>query len=225
MLIDIWADATHPLELDLLVLDGVSLMCLSACVEPLRAANRIIGHTAYTWRLLSASGQAVTTSSNITLQVDGRFTPGEVRNALWIVAAFGVLEQASPALLANVGRVARRGVPLWGVESGGWVMALAGLLNGRRATVHWEDLEAFQTRFPDTDVRSDRVVIDGEYATAGGASPMLDLTLELIRKRQGLAVSIEVASIFIYDQSKASDDPQPRLTLGLIEQHDARVSQ
>jgi AraC family transcriptional regulator, glycine betaine-responsive activator len=224
MLADIWTVDANPLELDLLVLDGVSLMCLSACVEPLRAANRIIGHTAYTWRLLSPGGQAVITSSGITLKVDGRFTPDDVRNALWIVAAFGVPEQASPALLAKVGQVARRGVPLWGVESGGWVMALAGLLNGHRATVHWEDLEAFQARFPAVDVRSDRVVIDGPYVTAGGASPMLDLTLELIRTRQGLAVSIEVASIFIYDQSKASGDPQPRLTLGRVEQRDARVS-
>src|SRR3546814_7536953 len=61
----------------------------------------------------------------------------------------------------------------------------SGLLNGCRATTHWEDLEEFAARFPDVDVRPDRFVIDGPRFTTGGASPAFELMLNLIRARQG----------------------------------------
>lgn len=76
--------------------------------------------------------------------------------------------------LAALRRVARRGIAIGGVESGSLVLAMAGLLNGRRATTRWEDLEEFAARFPEIDVRSDRYVIDGARFTTGGASPALE---------------------------------------------------
>ena len=220
-----WSSEGHPLRVDLLVLDDTSLMCLSACIEPLRAANRVTGETAYDWRLLSVTGAPIRTSSGIVVQVDARFEPEAVREAFWVVASFNALQHAGRALCADLRRVNRRGLPIWGVESGGWLLAAAGVLDGREATVHWEDLEDFAARFPNIKVKADRFVTDGRYATAGGASPMLDLNLELIQRRQGVTVSLEVASIFVYDQVRASDDPQPRLTLGLVAARDPRVTQ
>ena len=120
--------------------------------------------------------------------------------------------------------MARRGVPLGGVEAGAWALALAGLLSGRRATTHWEDLEEFAARFPDIDVRPDRFVVDGPRFTTGGASPALDMMLNLIRARQGYALALDVASIFIYDQSRAAEDPQPMVSLGRLGWHEPRVS-
>lgn len=58
-----------------------------------------------------------------------------------------------------------------GFEAGAWVLGLAGMLDGRAATTHWEDLEDFAARFPLADVRPDRWVIDGPVFTAGGAMP------------------------------------------------------
>ena len=221
----VWTPDHETLHVDLLVLDNVSLMCLSACIEPLRAANRVTGEAAYRWRMLSVTGAPVRTSSGLRVQVDARFEPEAVTDMLWVVAAFNALEQAERALCAGLRRVNRRGLPIWGVESGGWLLAKAGVLDGHAATVHWEDLEDYATRFPRITVKADRFVIDGRYASAGGASPMLDLTLELIRRRQGASVSLEVASIFVYDQVRAQDDPQRRLTLGLVAARDARVTQ
>ena len=221
----VWIPIRQSLEIDLLVLDNVSLMCLSACIEPLRAANRVTGKTVYDWRLLSVTGAPIRTSSGVVVQVDARFEPGAVREAFWLVASFNALEQAGHALCADLRRLNRRGIPIWGVESGGWVLAAAGVLDGHKATVHWEDLESFAARFPGIKVKADRFVIDGRYATAGGASPMLDLNLELVRRRQGVAVSLEVASIFVYDQVRPSDHPQPRLTLGLVAARAPRLTQ
>ena len=112
-----------------------------------------------------------------------------------------------------------------GVEAGTWLVGRAGLLEGRAATTHWEDLEDFTAAFPGADVRPDRYVIDGPVFTTGGASPTFDLMLHLIRTRLGMAAALDVASVFIYDQSRAATDAQPLVSLGRLDGYDPRLAQ
>ncbi len=221
---ELFAPSVDRLDLDILALPDLSLLCLASTLEPLRAANRVAGRTLYGWRLLSPDGAAVSTSSGLPIPVEGKFNSESVRDALIVVASFNVFRHSTPALLAGLRRAVRRGGPLGGVEAGAWVLALAGLLDGRRATTHWEDLEEFAGRFPNIDVRRDRFVVDGPRFTTGGASPALDMMLNLIRARQGYALALDVASIFIYDQSRAAEDPQPMVSLGRLGWHEPRVS-
>jgi transcriptional regulator GlxA family with amidase domain len=119
---------------------------------------------------------------------------------------------------------ARRRLPLGGVESGAFVLAMAGVLAGRRATTHWEDLPAFSERFPDIQVSPSRYVVDGDRFTSGGASPTLDMMLDLIRLRQGYALALSVASIFIYERAHTAEDPQPSLSLGRLDWYEPRLA-
>ena len=84
-----------------------------------------------------------------------------------------------------------------GIDAGAWVLARAGLLNGHRATVHWEDLEDFAAAHPQIDVLPSRFVIDRNRFSAGGAAPATDLMLHLIRARHGAALALQVAASFI----------------------------
>jgi len=220
----IFAPASEPLDIDFLVLPDVSLLSLASTIEPLRAANRAAGRVLFRRRLLSPDGKAVTTSGGMPIPVEAPFVPDDARDALVVVAAFNVPTHARPPLLAALRRVARRGVAIGGVESGSLVLAMAGLLNGRRATTHWEDLEEFAARFPEIDVRSDRYVIDGMRFTTGGASPALDMMLHLIRTRHGHALALDVASFFIYDELRAAGDPQPTVSLGQLGWSEPRVA-
>jgi len=61
--------------------------------------------------------------------------------------------------------------------------------------------------------------------TSGGASPTFDLMLHLIRTRLGMAVALDVASVFIYDQTRAATDAQPLVSLGRLDGYDARLAQ
>ncbi len=220
----IFSPASEPLDVDFLVLPDVSLLSLASTIEPLRAANRAAGRVLYRRRLLSPDGKPVTTSGGLPVPVEAPFDPDDVRGALIVVAAFNIPTHAQPRLLAALRRVARRGIPIGGVELGSLVLAMAGLLNGRRATTHWEDLEDFAARFPEIDVRADRYVIDGERFTTGGASPALDMMLHMIRARQGHALALDVASIFIYDELRAAGDPQPMVSLGRLGWDEPRVA-
>ena len=212
------------LELTLLVLPGSSLLSVASTLDPLRAANRVTGRELYRWRLVSPDGLPPQTTCGLALPVAGGFEPDQVADGLIVIAGFEALEQATPKLLAGVRRAAQRGKAIGGVEAGSWILGLAGLLQSRRATTHWEDLEDFAARFPETEVRPDRYVIDGPCFTSGGASPSFDMMLHLIRARQGYGVALDTASVFIYDETHASTDVQPLVSLGRLDGHEPRVA-
>ncbi len=205
----------EPLVVDLLVVDGFSLMSLAATMEPLRAANRVSGRALYDWRLLSPDGRPVLSSSGIPLPVAGVLDPEPARDALIVVAAFEAQKRAAD-LAARLRAVARAGVPIGGIESGSWILAKAGLLDGHRATAHWEEVDEFAAAFPAVEVVADRFVIDRGRFTAGGATPALDMMLHLIRVQHGMTIALNVASIFIYDQEHLPADRQSIVQVGRL---------
>lgn len=220
----LFSPSPDALDITLLVFPEVSLLSFAATLEPLRAANRAGGQEHYTWRLVSSDGNPVVTSSGLPLPVQGQFDPSISTDALIVLAAFNVAQHTSPRLLAGLRKMAQRGVAIGGVESGSWVLAKAGLLDGRRATTHWEDLDDFAATHPAIDVCPDRFVVDGNRFTTGGASPALDMILHLVRARQGYPLALEVASIFIYEEVRTGGDPQPVVSLGKLDWNEPRVS-
>ncbi|MCV3238384.1 GlxA family transcriptional regulator [Mesorhizobium sp. ZC-5] len=214
-----------PLKVTLLILSGSSLMCVASAVDPLRAANRVAGETMFDWKIVTVDGQPAVTTSGLPIAASGPFETGEKTDVLVLVGGFGTRDQVSHGLVSGVRRVARAARACGGVEAGTWLLGRAGLLEGRTATTHWEDMEDFAAAFPGADVRPDRYVIDGPVFTAGGASPTFDLMLHLIRTRLGMAVALDVASVFIYDQAKAATDAQPLVSLGRLDGYDPRLAQ
>ncbi|MEW9805534.1 GlxA family transcriptional regulator [Mesorhizobium sp. ZMM04-5] len=213
------------LDVTVLVFSGSSIMCVASAIDPLRAANRIAGETLFDFRLVSVGGEPAVTTCGLPVAVSGKFDPARPTDVIVVVAGFGTQGYATAGFLQGLRRAARSARAVGGVEAGTWLVARAGLLAGRAATTHWEDMEDFSAAFPDTDVRPDRYVIDGPVFTCGGASPTFDLMLHLIRSRLGMAVALDVASVFIYDQSRAATDAQPLVSLGRLDGYDPRLAQ
>lgn len=221
----IFSPERTPLRLTFLVFSGSSIMCVASAIDPLRAANRVAAQTMFEWRIVSVDGKPPVTTSGLPIAVEGRFDPSQKTDVLVVVGGFGTRLQSTPALLAGLRRAARSARACGGVEAGTWLIGRAGLLEGRAATTHWEDMEDFATAFPGADVRPDRYIIDGPVFTTGGASPTFDLMLHLIRTRLGMAAALDVASVFIYDQAHASSDAQPLVSLGRLDGYDPRLAQ
>ena len=216
---------TRPLKLTFLIFTGSSIMCLASAIDPLRAANRIAGTRLFDWSIVSADGGAPVTTAGLPVAVEGRFDPAANADVVVVIGGFGARFQASSTLVSALRRAAGAARAIGGVEAGTWLLGRAGLLEGRAATTHWEDLEDFAVALPECDVRPDRYVIDGPIFTAGGASPVFDLMLHLIRTRLGMAVALDVASVFIYDQARAATDAQPLVSLGRLDGYDPRLAQ
>ncbi|MGW7261877.1 GlxA family transcriptional regulator [Streptomyces sp. NPDC054842] len=102
----------------------------------------------------------------------------------------GVLTPELAAALAHV----RPGTRLVSICTGGYVLAAAGLLDGRPATTHWASAEHFQRLFPKVKVDADVLFIDdGDILTSAGVAAGIDLCIHLVRRDHGTAVANEVA--------------------------------
>ncbi|WP_079210520.1 GlxA family transcriptional regulator [Brucella pituitosa] len=219
----IFEPSDEQLSVTLLVLPDCSLMSLAATLDPMRGANRVTGRSLYSWRVVSPDGSDPITSSGLKVGVNGKFEATQ-QDIMIVVSAFHALEHATPKLLAQLRQAAKQSQLVIGVEAGSWVLAKAGLLNGRKATTHWEDLEAFSQRFPDVEMQSDRWVRDGTFLTTGGAAPALDMMLALIRARHGYSIALDVASLYVYDEVRQASDAQPLVSLGRLLNREPRLA-
>jgi transcriptional regulator GlxA family with amidase domain len=214
-----------PLKVDILVLPGSSMMTLACAGDPLRAANRVCGRKVFDWRYLSLDGSDPVTSAGTPWPVSGRFDAAEERDVFAVAAAFRTAEIRGSNILSAIAMATRRAGITIGIESGAWLLARAGLLNGRRATTHWEDFEDFAAAFPAVDLLPDRSVTDGRFVTTAGASPTFDMMIDLIRRTAGVAAAIDVASVFVYEASRGASDVQSPVSFAPAAGHDPRVVQ
>jgi transcriptional regulator GlxA family with amidase domain len=122
---------------------------------------------------------------------------------LLVMPSYGHADLSSPETIRRLRGAARRFGLVAGLDTGSWLMARAGLLDGYRATSHWDVLSSLEEGFPEVDTVTDRFVIDRDRASCGGATATLDLMLELIGRRHGTALSLDVAALFLYGDGAA----------------------
>ena len=196
----LFAPARGSLTLAVLVLPHSSILEVASALDPLRAANRHLGHEGFRWRVVSPDGGPVPLTCGIELPSTGALAAAEGADALIVIAGYRLAEVATRPLIREVGRIAPRFALVGGIDAGPWVLARAGLLDGHRATVHWEDLEDLAAAHPAIEVVPDRYVIDRARVTVGGAAPAADLMLHLIARRHGAPVARAVAAGFLSTQ-------------------------
>jgi transcriptional regulator GlxA family with amidase domain len=205
----IFAASQQPLTLALLVLPQSSILEVASTLDPLRAANRHLGSDSYRWRVVSPDGRAVPLTCGIELPSNGPLSAAEGSDALIVIAGFQQWQGATQPLIRSLARMAPRFAAVGGIDAGAWVLARAGLLNGYKATVHWEDHEDFAAAHPGVDVQPSRFILDRNRFTAGGAAPAADLMLHLIKARHGPALALQVAASFI---TTARDGHEPQIS-------------
>ena len=104
--------------------------------------------------------------------------------------------------------LARAGTAVGGISLGAYALAQAGLLDGRRCTLHWESLAAFGEQFPRTRTTTDIFVIDGDRYTCSGGTAALDMMLQLITTRAGRALANGVSEQFIHPRIRDAQERQ-----------------
>ncbi len=197
-----------PEHIGFLLLEKFSSLCLANALEPLRAANLIAGRPLYSWTLYSQGGNDVPSSSGLTTGPTEKLPDASETDTLFVVSSYDYKRQISKPLLRDLTQLSRRVRILGGLDTGSFVLAEAGLLDGYQATVHWQELAIFEESFHDVATVTDRFVIDRNRITAGGATTTLDLMLHLIAERHGEALRLDVAALFIYDGTHLAEEPQ-----------------
>lgn len=169
--------------------DGFQVMGLAA-LSAFEFANQELGEQAYKLTVMSENGGTVRSSLNIGIQT-GKLE--EYPDTLMIVGEL-VPHAPSPALRKYIVNAATECRRVAGVCTGAFLLAEAGLLNGRLATTHWAHARDLQRKFPQIHVDEDRIFVhDGNIWTSAGMSAAIDLTLALIEDDHGAALSKSIA--------------------------------
>ena len=191
-----------------LLLPQFSMLAFSAAVEPLRAATRLSGQHLYDWKILTTDGRPIHSSSRMQLLPDASLAAGGRLDFLIVVAGLEIQRLRDPAVTAALRRRARSGCRLGALSTGSYLLAWAGLLQGYRCTVHWENLDAFREDFPDLDVTGELFEVDGPRLTCSGGTASMDMILSLIGEDHGRDLAAQVAEQFIHERIRDTHDHQ-----------------
>lgn len=184
------------------------MMAFAAAIEPLRAANRLAGARLFGWRLISRDGDPVRASNGIDIAVGGSIRDTVALDLLLVCAGTPGAGARDKPLLQWLRALARSGASVGGISLGAYALAHAGLLDGRRCALHWENLSAFAEAFPRVRTTTDIFVIDGNRCTCSGGTAALDMMLQLITAREGRALANDVSEQFIHPRIRGTQDRQ-----------------
>lgn len=189
----------NPIRVDLLLFNQFSNHCLANCLEPMRAANNLTGRVLYEWKFFTPDGHPVTSSSGLPVMPDATIGHDQCGDLLYVLSSYNHMNHNNSATQKLLNDAARRSGVVVGLDTGAYLMAGAGLLAGRKATVHWDVLDAFSESFLDVDVRRERFIIDGNRASCAGAMAAFDMALEFMARQHGEAIKLDVANLFMHD--------------------------
>ncbi|TDL83633.1 GlxA family transcriptional regulator [Palleronia sediminis] len=205
-----------PQHVTFLLLERFTLLSFACALECLRLANRSAGRTLYTWSVTGDGGDRIACSAGMSFALDDDLaeTP---RDALILVCGgLDVAAAGSKRVLNWLRREARRGATVGGLCTAAHTLARAGLLDGRRAAIHWENHDGFTEDFPEIELTKSIYAIDGPRMTAAGGTSSIDMMLKLIARAHGEDLANAVADQLIYSTIRSAEDNQRLSTLTRI---------
>lgn len=173
----------------------VLLMDVTGPAQVFGSANKLLGYQAYRIDLLTRDGDDVRTDTGLTLRADGALDRSRYFDDLVIPGGPGVDRLLDDATIAGfLVPLAGKAQRVVSVCSGSLLTAAAGLLDGRRATTHWERSDLVHKRFAEVDWHLDRIFTrDGRFYCSAGVTAGIDLALSLLEADQGRDTALAVA--------------------------------
>lgn len=202
------SESTQTTRIGFLLVDDFGMLGFASALDALRYANALSGRRLYRWQIYSRNGAPVCSSAGVRIEVDGTVADAGGCELVLLVAGVGAERFRDDALFDGLRRLPRRVAILGGVSLGSYLLARAGLLNGYRCTVHWENLSSFREEFPRLEVSAEVFEIDRDRVTCSGGTAALDLMLQFIGSRHGRALAGQVADACILDRIRSRGDPQ-----------------
>lgn len=205
--------ASEPERFGFLLLPSFSMLAFLSAIEPLRVANRFGGRQLYSWHVFSRDGAPVTASNGMSILADSSISQaGRLPNFL-VCSSFDPERYADRDILTSLRRLDRQGTRLGAVDTGAHILARAGLLDGYRATTHWENAAAFAERFPAVEVSEELFEVDRNRISCSGGTAALDMMLHLIAATHGQDLAVSVSEMLLHARMRSPDD-HFRMTLG-----------
>ncbi|WP_109483080.1 GlxA family transcriptional regulator [Paraburkholderia sp. C35] len=192
-----------------LTLPSFSMIAFTSAVEVLRMANYVSRAQHYRWSVITPDGVPVRASNGLTVKPTRTLEEAGMPDVLIVCGGTQIRNAVDTNVKTLLADAASQGVPLGGICTGAYALMAAGLLDGYRCSVHWEDLSALHKEYPHVHFADELFVIDRDRLTCTGGTAPLDLMLDLVGSRFGQNVAAQVSEQFILERIRSSSDPQP----------------
>lgn len=203
------ADSSPPLtHFGFLTLRHFSMIAFTNAIEPLRMANYLARESIYRWSVYSVDGEPVEASNGLTVAPTARLENSDLPQILLVCGGIDVPAAVDDALIGLLEPLAGARLILGSLCTGAYALARAGLLDGYRCAIHWENLWELRERFPRIVFTPDLFVIDRDRCTCTGGIAPLDLILHLITPRIGRTLAAGISEQFILERIRDSKERQ-----------------
>ena len=142
------------------------------------------------------------------MTIDGSLADATDANILMVCGGYSVKKYCNKLLTDGLRKIAKRKIPIGGIDTGTYALAVAGLLDGYRCTIHWENLSSLREEFPRLEITSSLFVIDRDRYTCSGGISSIDLMLNLIASIHGHQLVQEISEQFTCDRVRTEKDAQ-----------------
>lgn len=220
------------IDIRIWVYDGVLASGIAGPIDVFHAANHLGAQNAarragpparFTWRVESLDGQPVKAASGQAIAVDGRIETRGRPNAVLLAApfvsdidAFLDRRERLNALSAAIRRRRKSGTVLAAYCTGNYLLAEAGVLDGRLATTHWSKAVDFAQRYPAVALRAQEVLISQDgIVSSGSVTSYLNLAVRLVETFAGSALAAKTAKTLLIDMNRIDQASYA----SLIDQH------
>ncbi|MGI5270284.1 GlxA family transcriptional regulator [Nonomuraea sp. CA-218870] len=193
------APAAGPHRVVVIVDENSNPFELGCATEVFGLRRPELGRDLYDFRLCSPEPRTLMRDGFFTVTGVAGLEAAETADTLIVPNRPDVEVPRRTAVLDAVRRAHARGARLVGFCSGAFTLAESGVLDGRRATAHWQWADAFRARFPSVRLETDVLFVDdGDILTAAGSAAALDLGLHLVRRDHGAEVANAVSRRLVF---------------------------
>lgn len=199
-----------PQTVGILPIEGFPLLSYASVVEPLRFANLLSGQRLYTVITLSPDGSNVASTGPAIASVDHAMADAPALDSLFVIAGGRPEDFDDRKTLSWIAKIARSKTRIGGVSGGPVILAKAGVLAGRRMTVHWEHAPALMESHPDLLLERTLFTIDRNTLTCGGSAAALDMALALIEDDHGIELMQRVRDWSLLTDKREASSAQRR---------------
>lgn len=204
-----------PIRYGFLLLPKYSMIAMTSAIEVLRMANQLGREEFYSWSIFTMDGLAVKASNGLDIVPEGRLEDAMDLDVLFVCSGMRVQEQWSDPVSRQLHKLKSRKTVLGGLCTGTYILARAGLLDGYKATIHWENIASLREMSPQVTTTEELFELDRDRYTAAGGTAPLDMMLQLVKKDHGNPLAVSISEQFMCDRMRGAFDKQ-RIPLKLL---------